>query len=222
MNDGFYSKKSFLGVPNAMIMLMIVFFFVPFAGRGARMAMQRTENNVKDWLPSDFRETEELAWFAKKFVSEQFVLATWQGCTEDDQRLKMFVTKLRQDLQPSDAEAGSEYYAARRLGLDYGLFVGSDLHQNWGGKNEKWLVDEHGRSYFITPTGRLYRWEGNPNVVGAAWRALQRATGSFQLEGQFVAAFGAPGTEDEPNPFWRDQPRFEPHLRRQSYPCLYS
>ena len=38
MKDGFYSKKSALGVPNALILLMLIFFFVPFAGRGARIA----------------------------------------------------------------------------------------------------------------------------------------------------------------------------------------
>ncbi|GIW98927.1 MAG: membrane protein [Pirellulaceae bacterium] len=207
MSDPFYSKKSIFGISNALLMLMVVFFFVPFAGRGARMAMQRTENNVKDWLPSDFRETEELAWFAKRFVSEQFVLATWQGCTADDQRLKMFVSKLRQDVMPAEDEAGTDAYAARRLGFDYALFVDKELHENWGGKNEKWLVDEHGRHYYITPNGRLYRWEGKSNVVGALWRALQRATGSFQLEGQFVAAVGEPGTEERPNPFWQEPRR---------------
>ncbi len=35
-------------------------------------------------------------------------------------------------------------------------------------------------------------------------RALTRATGSFQLDGQFVAAFGNPGTDGTPNPFWVD------------------
>ena len=44
----------------------------------------------------------------------------------------------------------------------------------------------------------------NANVVGAGWRALTRATGSFQLDGQFVAAFGDPGTDGAPNPFWSD------------------
>ncbi|MCA9192499.1 MAG: MMPL family transporter [Planctomycetales bacterium] len=203
MKDCFYSKKSVFGVPTALILLMAVFFFVPFAGRGARMALQRTENNVKDWLPSDFRETEELAWFAKRFVSEQFIVATWKNCTLDDQRLKMFVSKLKNEMAPTaDVDPTSDYYRAQRLGADYALFTTDDLHFDWGGKNEKWLVDEHGKAFYITPDGRLYRWEGNPNVVSAAWRLVARATGSFHLEGQFVAALGDPGVEDAPNPFW--------------------
>lgn len=205
MKEGFYAKKSALGVPNALILLMLIFFFVPFAGRGARMALQKTENNVKDWLPADFRETEELAWFAKKFVSEQFVVATWSGCNEHDQRLRMFVSKLANEQAPTGNEdSSSDYFRAKKLGAEYALFVDGDLSPNWGGKNEKWLTDEHGKSYYITPDGRLYRWDGSPNVVSAAWRALARSTGSFALEGQFVAAFGDPSTETKPNPFWTD------------------
>ena len=203
---GFYSKKSALGIPNALILLMLVFFFVPFGFRGARMALQRTENNVKDWLPSDFRETEELAWFAKRFVSEQFIVATWDGCRENDQRFKMFVAKLRAEQIPAeDAEPSSDYFRARMLHRDqFALFVDEDLHFNWGGKNEKWLVDENGQYYYVTPNGSLFRWEGNANMVSAAWRAIQRATGSFKLEGQFVGGFGNPGTDGAPNPFWQN------------------
>ncbi|MEM7476447.1 MAG: MMPL family transporter, partial [Planctomycetota bacterium] len=205
IKEDFYSKKSALGVPNALVFLMLVFFFVPFAFRGARMALQKTENNVKDWLPSDFRETEELAWFAKKFVSEQFIVATWQGCNEDDQRLKMFVSKLQNELEPGpDADSSSQYYHARDIGATYGLFAEKDFHFNWGGLNEKWLVSGNGRYFYITPNGRLYRWNGNSNMVSAAGRSLAKATGSFELEGQFVAAFGDPGTDGAPNPFWQN------------------
>lgn len=205
MKDGFYSKKSVLGVPNALILLMLIFFFVPFAGRGARMALQKTENNVKDWLPDDFRETEELAWFAKKFVSEQFVVATWKGCDAEDQRLKMFVSKLQSEQAPGpDADTTTDEFRAKKLGAEYALFVDNGYSTNWGGKNEKWLVDENGRSFYITPSGRLYRWDGSPNLVSAAWRTLTRATGGFTLDGKFVAAFGDPGTEEAPNRFWAD------------------
>ncbi|MCA9179858.1 MAG: MMPL family transporter, partial [Planctomycetales bacterium] len=168
-------------------------------------ALQKTENNVKDWLPADFRETEELAWFAKKFVSEQFVVATWSGCDKDDQRLKMFISKLQSERAPTGAEdVSSDFFRAKKLGAEYALFVGKDYATNWGGKDEKWLSDENGRSYYVTPDGRLYRWEGSPNLVSAAWRAIARATGSFHLEGQFVAGFGDPSTDAKPNPFWAD------------------
>ncbi|MEZ6080792.1 MAG: hypothetical protein R3C56_35505 [Pirellulaceae bacterium] len=94
--------------------------------------------------------------------------------------------------------------SAKKLGAEYALFVGKDYATNWGGKDEKWLIDENGRSYYVTPDGRLYRWDGSPNLVSAAWRAIARATGSFHLEGQFVAGFGDPSTDAKPNPFWAD------------------
>lgn len=205
MKDGFYAKKSVLGVPNALILLMLIFFCVPFGVRGARMALQRTENNVKDWLPSDFRETEELAWFAKRFVSEQFIVATWENCKEGDQRLKLFESKLRNEQAPGpEVDRASELYHAQQIGTEYALFINDSDDYNWGGKKEKWLSDENGKSYFITPNGRLYRWDGNPNIVSAAWRGLTRTIGSFQLEGQFVAQLGSPGSDENPNPFWKD------------------
>jgi uncharacterized protein len=204
MKNGFFANRSLLGIPNALFLLMIIFFLVPFAARGARMALQKTENNVKDWLPSDFRETEELNWFAKHFVSEQFVVATWEGCTEDSQRLRMFVSKLKSEMAPSSEELQEEWILARATLRDYALFVDDSDHLNWGGLREKWLVDESGGYFYVTPNGRLYRWQGGANIISALGRAMQRAIGSFKLEGQFVAALGTPGSESKPNPFWQD------------------
>jgi hypothetical protein len=207
MNDSFFQRKTFWGAPNALLLLMIVFFLVPFAVRGARMALQKTENNVKDWLPADFRETAELKWFGDHFISEQFIVATWDGCTEDSQRLKMFVAKLQAEMasEQSASEELDEFAAARETLRDYVLFVdNSNYHCNWGGLNEKWLVDESGKHYYITPNGRLYRWEGGANVVSALGRTFLRAVGSFRLEGQFVAGFGKPTTSNQTNPFWQD------------------
>ena len=45
---------------RAVQVLCVIFFLVPFALRGARMATQHLENNIKDWLPSDFPETKEV------------------------------------------------------------------------------------------------------------------------------------------------------------------
>lgn len=208
MKEPFFARKSIIGLPYALVILMLVFFFVPFAGRGARMALQKTENNVKDWLPDSFRETEELAWFAKRFVSEQFILATWQNCTAGDQRYRLFVEKLRAEQAPaeiSEADAiQSEFVRAKQLGTEYALFVGEDLYTDWAGANEKWLADESGAAFYITPDGRLYRWNGNANVVGLAVRTLQRFLGTFKLSGQFVTAFGEPPTQNKVNPFYAD------------------
>ena len=44
----------------AMLVLCMVFFLLPFALRGARMAINDMQNNVADWLPSHFPETVDL------------------------------------------------------------------------------------------------------------------------------------------------------------------
>src|SRR3954453_11612775 len=81
---------------SAILILVVVFFLVPFALRGARMAVQGMKNDVKDWLPTEFEETKDLEEFRQYFLSEQFVIVTWDGChgNSDDERYKMFLAKL--------------------------------------------------------------------------------------------------------------------------------
>ncbi len=88
---------------RALLILVVVFFFVPFALRGARMALQGMKNDVKDWLPKNFAETRDLDDFRKHFLSEQFVLVSWDGCTgaENDERFRLFVAKLSPETPPS-------------------------------------------------------------------------------------------------------------------------
>lgn len=204
MSEPFFTRKNNLGITNALLLLMIVFFTVPFVLRGARMALQKTENNIKDWLPDTFRETEELAWFAKHFVSEQFILATWKGCTTEDQKLRLFVEKLRSEQMVSKDRPEDDFKRARQLGSDYALMADQTFHYNWGGEKEKWLVDEAGRWFYLTPEGKLYRWDGKSNIVGYAMRNFQKLLGAFRLEGQFIASFGNSFGEGDRNPFYRD------------------
>ena len=44
------------------------------------MAVQGMKNDVKDWLPKEFEETKDLEEFRQYFLSEQFVLVSWDGC----------------------------------------------------------------------------------------------------------------------------------------------
>src|SRR3954466_6213839 len=90
---------------RAILILVIVFFFVPFALRGARMAVQGMKNDVKDWLPKEFEETKDLEEFRQYFLSEQFVLVSWDGCHggPDDERYRMFLAKFTPEVPPSVA-----------------------------------------------------------------------------------------------------------------------
>ncbi|MCL2709745.1 MAG: MMPL family transporter [Planctomycetaceae bacterium] len=63
---------------------------------GTNRTFQSNSNNVADWLPDSFEETNQYQWFLKHFPLERFVVVSWQGCTLDDPQrvLEMFAHKL--------------------------------------------------------------------------------------------------------------------------------
>ena len=48
-----------------------------------------------------------------------------------------------------------------------GLHVQGTDWQNWGGMNEKWVLSDAGKWYFVTPDGTLYQWAGGTNVAAS-------------------------------------------------------
>ena len=208
--DPFLERRSPLGIPYALLILIVFFFCMPSAFRAARLSLQQKENDVKDWLPSDFPETAELSWFAEHFAGESFVLTTWPGCSKDDQRLKLFQEKLIHESAAYDpsqnvpAEQVESYKRARQVAQKLKLLRSGNDFYNWGGKQEKWLSTASGQWHYITPDGRLYRWEGAMNAVAGAVRGVQRSMGTFELEGKLVTAFGEPSNRQVVNPFYND------------------
>ncbi len=221
MKQTFFARR-------ALLILCVIFFLVPFALRGARMSLERMENNVKDWLPDSFEETKELAWFAKHFVGEQsFVLLTWEGCSETDESFRLFVDKLQNEVQPADnqktdadspgdesdanapraVERAREIERARETGDHLGLYTTGNYYTNWGNLDEKWLRGADDSWYYITPNGELYRWHGRANVLGAMSRMFQRhILGHKTVHGDHVATFGRPPSHKNKNDF-HDDPR---------------
>ncbi|MDM4014469.1 efflux RND transporter permease subunit [Roseiconus lacunae] len=204
-------RRSILGLSWSLVILFLFFFMMPFAFRSARLSLKSKENDVKDWLPSDFVETSELSWFAKHFIGESFVIATWPGCTEDDQRLRLLASKLERESSQSDPaehikdpKLAEDYRRAKELGVRLGLLPASRELNNWGGKNEKWLVTADGKHYYITPDGRLFRWDEASNGPAALGREIKRTLNQFELSGTFIAAFGAETKDDHANPFHND------------------
>ncbi len=205
MKQSFLSKRSLFGRSNAMLILIAIFFFVPWATRAARLSLGKTENKVKDWLPADFRETSELAWFADYFAGERFVLATWPGATAEDQRLKLFAEKLRSEAAGATPDlVPANWEEARKTATELNLMLPSDFSKNWGGRNEKWLISEAGKWYFITPDGRLFRWENEANALHSSIIAMRRMSSDFEVEGTFIAAFGGKPAEGASNPYYND------------------
>ena len=126
-------KKPFFA-RQALLVLVVVFFFVPFAMRGSRYAVQRMKNDVKDWLPADFPETAELDWFRQRFLGEQFVVISWDGCrgTEADVRFKKFVDGLFPELPPSTRASVPMAFAQDFMDKSLGLYVRSYMPTDSG------------------------------------------------------------------------------------------
>jgi uncharacterized protein len=209
------AKPSFFA-RRGIIVLMVVFFLVPFALRGARMSVQGMKNDLKDWLPKDFPETADLDWFRQHFVSETFVVASWDGCRGDakDARFQLFLKKLEPELPPSQKAttllankeaAGAKpenairyFHRENFIGDHLGLYLTDNQHVNWGGKNEKWLrgrasLDPKSNTecwYYITPDGDLFRWASLDAPVMGLYRAVDRGLNGKSLSGELVAAFG--------------------------------
>ena len=207
-------RRSPLGVSYALLILIVFAFVVPSGFRAARLSLNQKENNVKDWLPSEFAETAELEWFADHFVGESFVLATWDGCTSGDQSLKLFEQKLRHECETYDAsvELTAEYTAhsekAQAIGKHLKLLRSGNDFFNWGGQQEKWISTAGGQWYYITPQGRFYRWQEGVNGPAALLRTIRRGLGSYQIQGQLVTAFGGEPAEDQVNPYYNDPSLF--------------
>ncbi len=211
MNQGpLLERQSPLKVTYALLILIAFFFLLPSAFRAARLSLGQKENDVKDWLPSDFPETAELEWFADHFAGESFVLATWATCTSGDQRLKLLEQKLLHECETYDPstdfplELAETYSRAKELGNELQLLHPGRDFLDWGGQREKWLNTPSGQWYYITPDGRLYRWNETSSAPMAAYRACLKTFGVYELDGTFVTAFG-----DEPgvriaNPFYND------------------
>lgn len=139
---------------RAILILVIVFFFVPFALRGARMAVQGMKNDVKDWLPKDLAETRDLEEFRKYFLGEQFVIVSWNGCygDEQDERYKMFLAKLTPEAPPSvEAKEAAAKLEAERVA------------KATAEASETPATDEEGEPPLQNPTRYIHRDE---NFIG--------------------------------------------------------
>ncbi len=87
MTRTFYDRNAF------KIILVATLCLGPTAV-GAFRALKSNKNDVADWLPEQYEETKTFKWFRRHFANEQFILASWDGCTLDDQRLKLMTAKL--------------------------------------------------------------------------------------------------------------------------------
>ena len=74
--------------------------------------LQTNTEDVLQWLPDKSEARQEYNEFERKFGSDDFLVATWDDCTIEDPRLKLFCQKLKDN----DAD-----------GLIQSVFNGADI-----------------------------------------------------------------------------------------------
>jgi predicted RND superfamily exporter protein len=111
MKRPFYAQYS-------LSILAIILLFAPVVSLFAMRAMQHSSNDVADWLPESFESTRKIHWFAKHFVSDDFLMVSWEGCTLSDPRLAKLAEALR---KPMDLPNGQSLALVRQV------FTGPEL-----------------------------------------------------------------------------------------------
>ena len=195
----------------SMLLLCTVCFFMPFALRGAKLAMQDTQNNVVDWLPDDYVETVELKEFSKYFDGgDRFLVLTGPWCKEGNNTYESLLKKIREESLEYESSLKAsgrhdELRAHRLVGDKYGLLFADEYHEDFGEQREKWLQGKNGQWYFIRRDGSLYRWDGQNNVIEGASRLAERmAHGKNKVDKAFfIRKFGDPPGE-KPNEYYED------------------
>jgi uncharacterized membrane protein YdfJ with MMPL/SSD domain len=78
------ARQLIYGRPGAVAILVVAVALVPLIIWGGYRANLSNSNDVRDWLPAEYPETQQYRWFTEHFGTQDFVLASWPGCTLDD------------------------------------------------------------------------------------------------------------------------------------------
>ena len=88
-------RRSTFFARHSRAIVVLVGLAFPFVVYGSIVAMQSNHNDIQEWLPVSFEETQEYNRFQRQFASDTFVLASWEGCTLDDSRLRRVLPRRR-------------------------------------------------------------------------------------------------------------------------------
>jgi len=86
-------RESFYRRRGAAI-LGVAALLVPLIAWGVHRAILSNSNDVRDWLPTQYPETQQYRWFTEHFGVQDFIVASWPGCTLTDPRLDTFARVL--------------------------------------------------------------------------------------------------------------------------------
>ncbi len=87
MNRSFYAR-------HAWWIMLLLAALAPLLAWGTFQAFDNSNNNVSQWLPQDFPDTEVYQGFREVFGADDFAVVSWEGCTLDDPRLETFAERL--------------------------------------------------------------------------------------------------------------------------------
>lgn len=166
------------------------------------MAVQDIRNEVTDWLPKDFPETEVLSWFRPRFVGDQFVAISWDGCRRGEPAYDLLVSKLQSESVEGQIDLPPERLAVKKEADELALQQTDEkYHADWGRNGEKWLMGRKGQWYYITKAGQLHRWTGKNNAFAMTSRGLaQFLYGAMEVKGE-------PVKEIRPDPQYYANPK---------------
>ena len=74
--------------------LVLAVALIPLIAWGVLVAVRSNSNDVRDWLPAQYPQTQQYRWFKQQFGAQDFIIASWPGCTLDDARLDDFAHRL--------------------------------------------------------------------------------------------------------------------------------
>ena len=95
-----FARRVYRRYPGLVIGAFAI--LLPLVAWRAWRVLGTSNNNIRQWLPQHYEETQTYEWFRQHFPPDEFALVTWDGCTLDDKRLAEFADLLRAD---SDAQA---------------------------------------------------------------------------------------------------------------------
>src|SRR5207253_9641045 len=79
-----------------LLLILAALASLPLVLPAATRALEGNANNPEDWLPPGNPEVVSHHGFSSKFGSDEILVASWPGCTLDDDRLRRLAEALRQ------------------------------------------------------------------------------------------------------------------------------
>lgn len=173
-------NKTMLSPRTAKLICLIALACSPVLFYGAKGALQSQTNNILDWLPSSFEETQRLFWFVERFGSDEVLVASWPGCDLEDERLDILRAGLLEPMAlPDESSPPSPLFGFVLTGRQMLSELTSEPLElppdEAVDRMRGWLLGPDGRSTcamaFVSPVGGRNR----PAAVEHVYRVAEAA-----------------------------------------------